>query len=101
MTKGNESTCHQLRREASIIRNEKGEINYHTMYQKMSAKKIRRTVNVKGEPTVNGGKCTMERTSPRPRTVTPASTVGQLINTLSQVCCSVKHVSERPVLYTA
>ena len=29
-----------------------------------------RTVNVKGESTVNGGKCTMERTSPCPCTVT-------------------------------
>ena len=29
-----------------------------------------RTVNVKGESTVNGSKCTMERTSPWPRTVT-------------------------------
>ena len=29
-----------------------------------------RTVNVKGESTVNSGKCTMERTSPWPRTVT-------------------------------
>ena len=70
MTKGNESMCHQLRREASVIRNEKREINYHTMYWKVSVKKIRRTVNVKGEPTVNGGKCTMERTSPRPCTIT-------------------------------
>ena len=29
-----------------------------------------RTVNVKGESTVNGGKCTMERTSPWPCTIT-------------------------------
>ena len=36
----------------------------------MSAKKITRTVNVKGEPTDKGGKCTMERKSPQPRTVT-------------------------------
>ena len=64
MTEGNESTHHQLRREVSVIRNKKREINYHTMYQNVSAKKIRRTVNVKGEPTVNGGKCTTERTSP-------------------------------------
>ena len=36
----------------------------------MSAKKTMRTVNVKGEPIVNGGKCTTEKISPRPRTVT-------------------------------
>ena len=48
----------------------KKEINYHTTYWNMLAKKIMRTVNVKGEPTVNGGKCTMERTSPRPLTIT-------------------------------
>ena len=29
-----------------------------------------RMVNVNGESTVNGGKCTMERTSPWPHTVT-------------------------------
>ena len=29
-----------------------------------------RTVNVKGESMVKGGKCTMEKMSPRPRTVT-------------------------------
>ena len=33
-------------------------------------RKIRRTVNVKGEPTVNGGKCITEKISPWPRTVT-------------------------------
>ena len=33
-------------------------------------KKITRTVNVKGEPVDKGGKCTTERKSPRPRTVT-------------------------------
>ena len=37
---------------------------------KVSAKKMIRTVNVKGESIVKGGKCTMERMSPRPRTVT-------------------------------
>ena len=36
----------------------------------MSAKKITRTVNVKGEPIDKGGKCTTERKSPRPHTVT-------------------------------
>ena len=29
-----------------------------------------RTVNVKGESVVKGGKCTTEKMSPRPRTVT-------------------------------
>ena len=29
-----------------------------------------RMVNVKGESAVNGGKCTTEKISPRPRTVT-------------------------------
>ena len=33
-------------------------------------RKIRRTVNVKGEPTVNGGKCIMEKISPWPHTIT-------------------------------
>ena len=36
----------------------------------MSAKKITRTVNVKGEPIDKGSKCTTERKSPRPHTVT-------------------------------
>ena len=36
----------------------------------MSSKKITRTVNVRGEPIVKGGKCTMERKSPRPHTIT-------------------------------
>ena len=36
----------------------------------MSAKKITRTVKVKGESVVKGGKCTTERMSPLPRTVT-------------------------------
>ena len=40
------------------------------MYQKVSSKKITRTVKVKGEPVDKGGKCTMERKSPRPHTVT-------------------------------
>ena len=30
-----------------------------------------RMVNVKGESSINGSKCTMERTSPWPRTITP------------------------------
>ena len=54
----------------SIVRNKKREINYQTMYQKVSVRKIMRTVNVKGESTVNGSKCTMERTSPWPCTIT-------------------------------
>ena len=45
-------------------------MGYHTMYRKVSVKKMIRTVNVKGESTVNSGKCTMEKMSPRPRTVT-------------------------------
>ena len=49
---------------------EKGKIDYHTMYQKLSAKEMIRTANVKGESIVKGGKCTMEKTSPRPHTVT-------------------------------
>ena len=48
--------------------------NYHTTYRKVSAKKTVRTVNVKGESEVNGGKCTTEKISPRPRTVTPDGT---------------------------
>ena len=47
-----------------------GGSNYHTTYRKVSAKKTMRTVNVKGESEVNGGKCTTEKISPRPRTVT-------------------------------
>ena len=54
----------------SVVRNKKREINYQTMYRKVSVRKIMRTVNVKGESTVNSGKCTMERTSPWPCTVT-------------------------------
>ena len=45
-------------------------MDYHTMYRKVSAKKMIRTVNVKGELTVKGGKCTTEKMSLRPRTVT-------------------------------
>ena len=36
----------------------------------MSVKKIMRTVNVKGESIVKGGKCTTEKIRPRPHTVT-------------------------------
>ena len=36
----------------------------------MSAKKIIRTVNVKGESTVNSDRCTMEKIRPCPRTIT-------------------------------
>ena len=63
MTKGNESTC-DLGDKHPLGEIRKGEINYHTTYRKVLVKKIRRMVNVKGESTVNGGKCTMERTSP-------------------------------------
>ena len=55
------------------VRNKKWEkerMDYHTTYRKVSAKKMIRTVNVKGELTVKGGKCTTEKMSPRPRTVT-------------------------------
>ena len=45
-------------------------MDYHTTYRKVSAKKMIRTVNVKGESTVKGGKCTTEKMSLRPRTVT-------------------------------
>ena len=45
-------------------------MNYHTTYRNVSEKKKRRIVNVKGESAVNSGKCTMERTSLRPRTIT-------------------------------
>ena len=54
----------------SVVRNKKREINYQTTYRKVSVRKIMRTVNIKGESTVNGGKCTMERISPWPHTVT-------------------------------
>ena len=40
------------------------------MYRKVLVKKIMRTVKEKGESSVNGDKCTMEKTSPRPCTVT-------------------------------
>ena len=53
-----------------MIRSKKRGMNYHTMYQKVSAKKTMRTVNVKGESIVKGGKCTTEKISLRPRTVT-------------------------------
>ena len=48
----------------------KGKGNYHTTYRKVSVKKMMRTVNVKGESVVNGGKCITEKMSLRPRTVT-------------------------------
>ena len=45
-------------------------MDYHTTYQQVSVKKMMRTVNVKGESMVKGGKCTTEKMSPRPRTIT-------------------------------
>ena len=52
-------------------------MDYHTTYRKVSVKKMMRTVNVKGESIVKGGKCTTEKMSPRPRTVTiPPSKTG-------------------------
>ena len=51
---------------------EKKEVNYHTMYRNVSAKKTIRTVNVKGESTAKGGKCTTEKIRPRPHTITIA-----------------------------
>ena len=53
-----------------MIRSKKRKVNYHTTYWKVSVKKTMRTVNVKGESIVKGGKCTTEKMSPRPRTVT-------------------------------
>ena len=53
-----------------MIRSKKRGMNYHTTYRKVSAKKTMRTVNVKGESIVKGGKCTTEKISLRPRTVT-------------------------------
>ena len=53
-----------------MIRSKKKEMNYHTTYWKVSAKKMIRTVNVKGESIVKGGKCTTEKMSPQPCTVT-------------------------------
>ena len=53
------------------------------MYRNMSVKKIRRTVNMKGESTVNGGKCTTERTSPWPRTITVTSCCNNDIELIS------------------
>ena len=59
------------RKGSHIVRNEEKEkVNYKTTYQKVLAKKITRMVNVKGESSVIGGKCKMEKTSPWPRTVT-------------------------------
>ena len=52
------------------MRNGKRKVNYHTMYQNELARKMIRTVNVKGESIVKGGKCTMEKIRPRPRTIT-------------------------------
>ena len=49
---------------------EKGKMDYHTTYRNVSAKNRTRTVNVKGESIVKGGKCITEKMSPRPRTVT-------------------------------
>ena len=41
-----------------------------------------RTVNVKGESVVKGGKCTTEKISPRPHTVTHCSSTHQLPSNL-------------------
>ena len=49
----------------SVVRKQRKEkVNYQTMYQKVLVKKITRTVKEKGESSVNGDKCTMEKTSP-------------------------------------
>ena len=56
-----------------MIRSKKRGMNYHMTYRKVSAKKTMRTVNVKGESIVTGGKCTTEKISLRPRTVTVVS----------------------------
>ena len=42
----------------------KRKVDYHTTYWKVSVKKTMRTVNVKGESVVKGGKCTTEKMSP-------------------------------------
>ena len=57
----------------------KGKGNYHTTYRKVSAKKMMRTVNVKGESVVNSGKCITEKMSLRPHTITdsPAQLLGR------------------------
>ena len=46
------------------MRSKKRKVNYHTMYQNVSVKKMIRTVNVKGESIVKGGKCTIEKIRP-------------------------------------
>ena len=61
-----------------MIRSKKRKVNYHTAYWNVSAKKMIRTVNMKGESVVKGGKCTTEKMSPRPRTVTLASSAPNL-----------------------
>ena len=54
-----------------MIRREKEKkVNYHTTYWKVSAKKTMRMVNVKGESVVKGGKCTTEKMSLQPHTIT-------------------------------
>ena len=60
--------------EISVLDRKRGKrkkVDYHTTYRKVSAKNMIRMVNVKGESLVKGGKCTTEKMSPRPRTVTP------------------------------
>ena len=74
-------------------------MNYHTTYRKVSAKKIIRTVNVKGESIVKGGKCTMEKMRPQPRTVTAETTREvkpdpQVANFMRQHNISVEHAIE-------
>ena len=65
-----------------MIRSEKErKVNYYTTYRKVSAKKTMRTVNVKGESVVKGGKCTTEKMSPRPHTVTTTDGV-QVFNSM-------------------
>ena len=54
-------------------------MDYHTTYRKVSAKKMTRTVNVKGESTVKGSKCTTEKTSLQPRTVTGTNVDSRLV----------------------
>ena len=65
-------------------------------------------VNVKGESTVNGGKCTTERTSPRPRTITLVVQVFEGANVTiqgSDPFFSVIHLSPLsvglPLIFTA
>ena len=70
MTKGKRVDVSSTWEISVHSKNRKRKMNYHMMYRNVSVRKIIRTVNVKGESIVKGGKCIMEKMSPRPRTVT-------------------------------